>query len=204
MLGGTSRSSRSLRRILVSDNFEVAADRKHRDDSAATSPDKSKTKPALSGSLTFQSMQPAKKKNAVGTCVKKVSSSLESVDHIWWSILSLLAILAWSCFCAWGGIYLNNHRDSSQIWIDWIGGMTEPVRFLGVLFTFALIFRFHSESIFLLSKFCLASHSYYGPVSIALINHSPLGINNNTVRRSLLWTMVRWTCYLGTHYLLHY
>jgi hypothetical protein len=154
MLGGTKNSSRSLRRILVSDNFDVAADRKHHDDGAATSPgrekavfpsDRSKTKPALSGSLTFASMHSGKKTNAVGTCIKKVSSSLDSVDDFWWSILSLLVILAWSCLCAWGGIYLTNHRDTSQTWIDWISGMTEPVRFLGVLFTFALIFRFNSE-----------------------------------------------------------
>ena len=158
MLGGTGKSSRSLRRILVSDNFDVAVDHKHhKHDGAATAPgrekavfpsDRSKTRPALSGSLTFASMHSGKKTSAVGTCIKKASSSLETVDDFWWSILSLLVILAWSCLCAWGGIYLNDHPDTSQIWIDWISGMTEPVRFLGVLFVFALIFRFNSESNF--------------------------------------------------------
>ena len=181
MLGG-ARSSRSLRRILVSDNFDVAAERKHGDEGAAVSPDRSKTKPELTGSLTFQSMHVPKKRNAIGACVKKVSSCLESVNHIWWSILSLLAILAWSCFCAWGGIYLNNHRDSSQIWIDWIGGMTEPVRFLGVLFTFALIFRFHSESN--LCNFHItfsASHALFSQLAF-----SRRFCNNATARHKLV------------------
>ena len=165
MLGGTGKSSRSLRRILVSDNFDVAADRKHHEhDGAATSPgrekavfpsDRSKTKPALSGSLTFASMHSEKKTNAVGTCIKQISSSLDSVDDFWWSIFSLLVILAWSCLCAWGGIYLNDHPDTSQTWIDWISGMTEPVRFLGVLFVFALIFRFNSKlSFYFRHLFC--------------------------------------------------
>ena len=61
---------------------------------------------------------------------------------------SLAIVVLWSCFCVWAvNEYLRDRADAGNNraadWLEWLEGAGSKFRMIGILFVFALVFRFN-------------------------------------------------------------
>jgi putative membrane protein len=63
-------------------------------------------------------------------------------------LLSIAVVVAWSCVCAWYADYLADEAEKhpggrAERWLTWLEGGGSKFRMVGILFVFAVVFRFN-------------------------------------------------------------
>lgn len=87
-------------------------------------------------------------------------------DSNFWSVVSVLFIVGWSCVCAWGSIKLkaiaaDSPGGRAALWLEWISGIEAIVGVLGVLFTFSLVsFAVSMRGSYMCFSTCMATNFY--------------------------------------------